>query len=222
MLLKNPNTRQKTGSKNQSNTETKLLTKLMYSMSYPLKKEGEIYNSFLKPKLSLRFSPNNTKNSSNEDRRLDISNISSFNRIGISDGVEGGQSITTGLEFLLRDKVGQEKISFNLGQVLRDKANPDLPKNSTLNKKYSDIIGNLKLDLFDNLNFEYDFMVDNNLDKLNYNSIDTSLITNSPNYNLEMKNLTGDCIHDVETKTQKKDEWVRNCLLYTSPSPRDS
>ena len=179
ILLKNPNTRQKTGSKNQSNTETKLLTKLMYSMSYPLKKEGEIYNSFLKPKLSLRFSPNNTKNSSNEDRRLDISNISSFNRIGISDGVEGGQSITTGLEFLLRDKVGQEKISFNLGQVLRDKANPDLPKNSTLNKKYSDIIGNLKLDLFDNLNFEYDFMVGNNLDKLNYSSIDTTLTVNN-------------------------------------------
>ena len=179
ILLKNPNTKQKTGSKNQSNTETKLLTKLMYSMSYPLKKEGEIYNSFLKPKLSLRFSPNNTKNSSNEDRRLDISNISSFNRIGISDGVEGGQSITTGLEFLLRDKVGQEKISFNLGQVLRDKANPDLPKNSTLNKKYSDIIGNLKLDLFDNLNFEYDFMVGNNLDKLNYSSIDTTLTVNN-------------------------------------------
>lgn len=43
-------------------------------------------------------------------------------------------------------------------------------------------------------------------------SIDTNLITNSPTYNLEMKNLTGDCIHDVETKTQKKDEWVRNKL----------
>ena len=179
LLLKNPNIRQKTGSKNQSNTETKLLTKLMYSVSYPLKKEGEIYNSFLTPKLSLRFSPNNTKNSSNEDRRLDISNINSFNRIGVSDGVEGGQSITTGLEFLLRDKVGKEKISFNLGQVLRDKANPDLPKNSTLNKKYSDIIGNLKFDLFDNLNFEYDFMVGNNLDKLNYSSIDTTLTVNN-------------------------------------------
>ena len=34
-------------------------------------------------------------------------------------------------------------------------------------------------------------------------SIDTSLITTSP-YNLEMKNLTGDCIHDVETKIKKK------------------
>ena len=179
LLFKNPNIREKTGSKNQSSTNTKLLTKLMYTMSYPLKKEGEFYNSFLKPKLSLRFSPNNTKNLSNEDRRLDISNISSINRLGISDGVEGGQSITTGLEYSFRDKIGEEKISLNLSQVLRDKANPDLPKNSTLNNKYSDIIGNIKFDLFDNLNFEYDFMVDNNLDKLNYNSIDTSLTVNN-------------------------------------------
>ena len=179
LLFKNPNIREKTGSKNQSSTNTKLLTKLMYTMSYPLKKEGEFYNSFLKPKLSLRFSPNNTKNMSNEDRRIDISNISSINRLGISDGVEGGQSITTGLEYSFRDKIGEEKISLNLSQVLRDKANPDLPKNSTLNNKYSDIIGNIKFDLFDNLNFEYDFMVDNNLDKLNYNSIDTSLTVNN-------------------------------------------
>ncbi len=179
LLFKNPNIREKTGSKNQSNTNTKLLTKLMYTMSYPLKKEGEFYNSFLKPKLSLRFSPNNTKNMSNEDRRIDISNISSINRLGISDGVEGGQSITTGLEYSFRDKIGGEKISLNLSQVLRDKANPDLPKNSTLNNKYSDIIGNIKFDLFDNLNFEYDFMVDNNIDKLNYNSIDANLTVNN-------------------------------------------
>ncbi len=180
LLVKNPNIRQKASSKDHSDTETKLLTKLMYSMSYPLKKEGEFYNSFLKPKISYRFSPNNTKNISNEDRRLDISNISSFNRLGISDGVEGGQSITTGLEFSLKDKkIGQERISANLSQVIRDKANPDLPTNSTLNNKYSDIIGNLRFDLFDNLNFEYDFMMDNNLDKLNYNSVDASLAVNN-------------------------------------------
>ena len=40
ILFKNPNTINKTGSNNESDTETKLLTKLMYSLSYPLKKEG--------------------------------------------------------------------------------------------------------------------------------------------------------------------------------------
>ena len=80
LLFKNPNIREKTESKT-SQIQTQNYSQLMYTMSYPLKKEGEFYNSFLKPKLSLRFSPNNTKNMSN-DRRLDISNISSINRLG--------------------------------------------------------------------------------------------------------------------------------------------
>ena len=63
---------------------------------------------------------------------------------------------------------------FNLAQVYRDKANPDLPTNSTLNNKYSDIIGNVKFNLFDNLNFEYDFIADNNFNRLNYNLLNTN------------------------------------------------
>ena len=53
----------------------------MYNLSYPLKKQTEMYNSFLTPNLSYRFSPNMTKNISGKDRRLDISNINSFNRV---------------------------------------------------------------------------------------------------------------------------------------------
>ena len=179
LSLKNPNIREKKGSDNESDTNNKLLSQLMYSLSYPLKKEGEIYDSFIKPSISYRYSPNNTRNISSEDRRLDISNINSFNRIAIGDGVEGGQSLTANFDYQKKDKNGNDKISLNLAQVYRDKANPDLPTNSTLNKKYSDIIGKLKFDLLDNLNFEYNFMLDNNLDKSNYNSINTNLTVNN-------------------------------------------
>ena len=179
LLFKNPNIRNKTGSNNQSNNENKLLTKLMYSLSYPLKKQGQIYDGFLKPNLSLRFSPNNTKNISNEDRRLETNSINSINRLSMVDGVEGGQSLTAGFNYQLKNKIGEEKISLDLSQVIRDKANPDLPTSSTLNNKYSDIIGKVKFDLFDNLNFEYDFMIDNNLDKANYNYIETNLKVNN-------------------------------------------
>ena len=179
ILFKNPNLREKTGSNNETNNESKILTKLMYSFSYPLKKEGQIYDRFLKPNLSLRFSPNNTKNISNEDRRLGINNINTFNRLSMNDGVEGGQSITSGFDYQLKNKLGDDKISLNLSQVYRDKANPDLPTNSSLNNKYSDIIGKVKFDLFDNLNFEYDFMLDNNLDKTNYNYLEANINVNN-------------------------------------------
>ncbi len=179
ILFKNPNIINKTGSNNESNAETKLLTKLMYSLSYPLKKEGLIYDRFLKPTFSLRFSPNNTKNMTNTDRVLNTTNINSFNRVAISDGVEGGQSLTAGLEYKIRNKENEEKLSINLSQVYRDEPNPDLPLNSTLNKKYSDIIGKVKFNLFNNLMFEYDFIADNDLNKLNYNLLNTSLSVNN-------------------------------------------
>ena len=194
LLLKNTNDRTKTGYNNESQSKNKLLSQFMYSISYPLKKESELYDDFIKPVFSLRFSPNKTKNISSEDRRLDINNINSFNRISISDGVEGGQSLTIGLEYKKKDKNDNEKISFDLAQVVRDKADPDLPIDSTLNNKYSNIIGRLKFNVLDNLNFEYNFMMDNNFEKTNYNSILAGLSVNNfvTNFEyIEEKNVVG-------------------------------
>ena len=52
----------------------------------------------------------------------------------------------------------KERLSIDLAQVIRDKSNPDLPVSTSLNEKYSDIIGKVKFNLMDNLNFEYNFM----------------------------------------------------------------
>ena len=151
----------------------------MYNLSYPLKKNGEIFDDFLKPQISFRYSPNKTKNIALTDRRLDSANINSFNRISSSDGVEGGQSLTMGIEYVKKDKDQNEKLSIDLSQIIRDKPNPDLPISSTLNNKYSDIIGKVKFNLMDNLNFEYNFMIDNNFDRTNYNSIAADISVNN-------------------------------------------
>ncbi len=179
LLIKNHNERNKTGSKNENNSTNKLLSNLMYNLSYPLKKQGEIYDDFLKPSISFRYSPNKTPNIASEDRSLDISNINSFDRISSGSGIEGGQSLTMGMQYIKKDKNQNEKLSIDLAQVYRDVANPDLPTKSTLNRKYSDIIGKVKFDLMDNLNFEYNFMMDNNLDKTNYNSLIADISVNN-------------------------------------------
>ena len=41
------------------------------------------------------------KNKSGEDRRININNIFSFNRLGFSDEVESGQSLTIGTDYLI-------------------------------------------------------------------------------------------------------------------------
>ncbi|MFL2894601.1 MAG: hypothetical protein ACJZ4I_03865 [Candidatus Pelagibacter sp.] len=193
-LILNSNFRHKTGSKNENDSTNKLVSNLMYSLSYPLKKQGEIYDNFLKPSISFRYSPNKTSNVSLEDRRLNSANINSFNRISSNSGVEGGQSLTASIEYIKKDKNQKERLSIDLAQVIRDKSNPDLPVSTSLNEKYSDIIGKVKFNLMDNLNFEYNFMMDNNLNKTNYNSIVGDISVNnfvtSFEY-LEEKNFVG-------------------------------
>ena len=53
------------------NTEYKITNKINVFYELSVKEKKVSYMTiFLKPKLSLRFSPNNTKNMSNEDRSL--------------------------------------------------------------------------------------------------------------------------------------------------------
>ena len=192
ILVKNVNDKLNTGSNDQSTSQNKFLSQIMYNLSYPLKKESDLYDSFMKPIFSFRLSPNKTKNISSADRRLDINNINSFNRLAITDGIEGGQSLTLGLEYKMKDKKNNEKISFDVAQVYSDTSNHDLPKSSTLNKKYSDVIGRLKFNLLDNLNLEYNFILDKDLKKSNYDSIVTSLNVNNFITNFEYLEEKGD------------------------------
>ena len=186
--------RNKIGAENSSKSKTQILSELMYNISYPLIKQSKFSNDIFKPILSLRYSPNITKNLSNDDQRLDVSNINSFDRLGASDGVEGGQSATFGVEYKKSDLSGNEKINLELFQVFRDKENHDLPQKTTLNQKYSDIIGNLKLSTSDNLNFQYNFMLDNNLKDTNLNSMLAEIKVNNfvTSFEfLEERNLVG-------------------------------
>ena len=179
LSLLNPNQNLKSGSNGESNSKSRLLSNFMYSFSYPLKKETDFFRNLITPKLSYRFSPNKTKNISTKDRRLDISNIDSFNRISENDAVEGGHSITASLGYSKNDQNNNELMSFQIAQVISDVSNDDLPKKSSLNKKYSDVVGNFNFKVSEILSFDYDFMLDDGLSKSNYNSIKTSLSINN-------------------------------------------
>ena len=49
--------------------------------------------------MTIKFSPNKTKNLKDDDVRLDISNIYTIDRIGSADDVEEGTSLTYGFEY---------------------------------------------------------------------------------------------------------------------------
>ena len=177
VLLKNFNANSKKSSTYKKGGESSLQSIVNYEMKYPLQKIGEKFLSRVTPTISARYSPNQSKNKSKGDRIIDVNNIFSINRIGYSDTVEGGQSITIGNEYTLFDKQNIDKkiLSINLATALSDTENDKLPISSTLGKKNSDVFGSIEFNANEFINFDYNFSLDNDLETINSNQIKSTL-----------------------------------------------
>ncbi len=166
--------------KYQDETESDNYGNLIFNSSLPLSKKTENYVSSLIPKLSARFSPNKSENLKNLDRNINTTNIFSNNRLGLSDSLEGGQSLTLGVDYNLRDFNDQNLLTASLAQIYRDINDDRLPISSKMNTKSSDIVGNINLfPSNENFNLNYNFSADNNLDTINYNKVETSFKVNN-------------------------------------------
>ena len=109
-----------------------------------------------------------------------INNIFSNDRIANNNTIEGGQSLTVGSEYKLTKKNNNDEfLLLNLATVVRDEENPDLPLNSTIGKKTSDIVGNAKYIPNKYFNIDYNFSLDSSLDTSNYDSIKANLSLNN-------------------------------------------
>jgi LPS-assembly protein len=187
-------------------------------MSLPMIKKNLESINILEPRLSLRFSPHEMKNNSNTSRRIDTSNVFSSNRLSLGNSFETGESITLGLNFRKekintnnRIKEMEEYIDFKLASVFRLNEEKNIPTNSTLNKKSSNIFGQFNFKPLDNISLGYNFSLTDDLNKLEYNSLitemnygnfstrfdyleeagvigTTSIIENKTNYNFDNQN----------------------------------
>ena len=115
----------------------------------------------------------------NDDRRIDVKNIFSFNRISSDDSVEGGESLTLGAEYRRIDNKDKEYFGFDIGSSFRTREDQDMPLSSTLGKKTSDIYGNLFFKPTDNFKFDYNYSLDNSLDTINFHSFKTDFKINN-------------------------------------------
>ena len=178
-IVKNVNSE----SRNSSNYKNELDKNLMALMSFesrmPMLKKHENGSNHLIPKSNLKFSPNKTKSKKNEDRLINVNNIYSLNRIGANDTIEGGVSLTLGVEYKKFNNLDKEFFNFEIASSLRANENEDLPINSTLGRKTSDLFGKSSFEPNDFFRFEYDFAIDNNLDTLNYNHFKNEITVNN-------------------------------------------
>ena len=144
-----------------------------------MKKIYQNFQSNLTPKASLRLSPFDSENISSLDRQLNMTNLFSNNRLGLSDSLEGGQSITLGFDYDISDLEDNTFFSSSLGQIFRDVDDGKLPLSSTMNSQRSDIIGQMKFKTNDDFEINYNFSADNNLDTMNYTLLESKFTVNN-------------------------------------------
>jgi len=184
--LKNVNTLGKNSSQYKTSPQSELMTSYIYNASLPMIKKTSNSHNTVEPKLSLRLSPHDMKNNSALERRIDINNIFNSNRLSMDNSLEGGESITLGLNFK-KEKVNtinelseiEDYIDFKLASVFRLNEEKNIPINSTLNKQSSNIFGQFKFKPTKNIILGYDFSLTDDLNTLEYNSFTTKVEFNN-------------------------------------------
>ena len=179
ILTKNINSIGKNSTKYKNSPQSELISAYNYDLSLPLGKKYKNSRNTLTPKVSFKLSPHDMKNHTSTSRRINIDNIFSSNRLGLEDSFETGESLTLGIDFVKEkiNKINNEIIEiedyfdFKLATVFRFKEEDNLPINSTLNKKTSNVFGQINFKPNENISLNYNFSLNNNLDTLEYNSI---------------------------------------------------
>ena len=179
LLLKNSNSYSSKSTTFKENSNYELFGTIKTDFSLPLKKNLANHVHYLKPILSLRYSPNVNSDISSKDVLLNYNNAFSLNRIGTSHEVEGGESLTAGIEFKRHNIDGLNIFDIKVANVMRIKENNKLPLKTKLNKKRSDIFGNLNYKPTENLKLGYFFSYDKDLKYSNLEQVNIDYSVNN-------------------------------------------
>ena len=182
IYFKNLNTTATNDTKYKSSAQIELMSILELNSSLPLVREYKNNISYLTPKISFRVNPGDMKDYSESNRKVNVNNIFEINRLGIDDSFEEGKSLTLGLDYK-KESLSDINRFFEtkIATVYREDEENFIPKTSGISKKNSNIFGNISNNFSEAININYDFIIDNDFNTLEYNSLNAIL-----NY----KNLT--------------------------------
>ena len=208
-VFKNINSEGKKSSKYKNEFQSEILNLSSYDLSLPLiKKDGNI-SDYLTPKLSFRHSPNDTKNIRNNATLLNSGNVFSFNRIGQNDNIEGGSSLTIGLDYEKKNKNNNTTdtiFKHRLATVFRNNLDENLPTKSTLGKKQSDFIGEAIFNPNDIFSLNYNYLLDKNVNNINLHNLTNKIRVN---------NFVGNFTFYEENNLVGKESYYESSIGYT-------
>ncbi len=205
IYFKNVNVTGKKDPKYKSNIQSELLNIYEFNSSFPLIKFDKNYSNYITPKISFRINPSDMKNHSTDDRLITTDNIFDIGRLGISDSYESGKSLTLGVDLKKENIVDIDKyFEIKFASVLRDKDEDKIPKSSSLNRTSSNLFGSIENSFSEFFSLNYDFAVDNDLNKFEHNSIDATFKVNNfvTTFNFLEKNGEMGDVNTLENVTQ--------------------
>ena len=178
---KNFNSIGRNSSKYKSTLQSEVINLYNATLSYPLIQINKNNTSYITPKFSINLNPSDMKDHSSSIKKMDAGSLFNINRLGLTDSFESGESLTLGLDFRKESNLDEinKYFEFKVATVMRAEEENFIPKTSTLNKKNSNIFGSIDTKISENLNFKYNFAVDNNLSTFENNNLDMNISLNN-------------------------------------------
>ncbi len=152
----------------------------------PLLRENKSRNliDYFTPKFLLRYSPGHMRNIEN-NFKLNYNDVFKIDRVNLIDTMETGLSGSLGFEYSknkVENNTTKEIFYTSFAQIINADENNDRP--APMNKKYSDIVGQTRLNVSDNLGIEYNYAVDQTVNDINFNEIGLKYLNGPLNFNI--------------------------------------
>jgi LPS-assembly protein len=138
------------------------------------------------------------------DYSLVGTNLFSLDRLQSEQNFEGGTNLTLGLDYEINDDFNQT--NFSIGQIISEKKNnKNMPDTSSLDNRFSNVVGNFSHKRGDNFKFEYNYSLDQNLRETNFNEISMDYVNNNFNFNINFLE---------EEKKSGENEYIKTAIKY--------
>ena len=174
-IIKNSNSDSQNSSSYKNDESYYVGGLFQYNSSLPLIKTSEKYQNIFNPKISLKISPEHTKDQSDNFTRLDVNNVYGLNRLASNDSLEGGLSLAYGSEFKRVNKSSlRENLVLKIANNVRIDENDDLPASNQIGLKTSNFFGEIAFDPNKYFTTKYNFSTKNDFDEFTYENLNTT------------------------------------------------
>ena len=139
-----------------------------------LSKETKNSNQFLTPKFLIRYAPGHMRKETSASR-LDPLRIFELDRLNNINNFENGLSATLGFDYEMKVKNSDKSLNLSIGQIINEKENKHMASITSLDEKLSDLAVSSSIKFNKNLELDFNFLLDQNYNDLNYNEIGINL-----------------------------------------------